>query len=65
VRIAIRRAGDSAAVLIDDDGRGGAAVVSGGGLAGLRDRIDAIGGQLTVSSAAGAGTHLRAEMPCA
>jgi signal transduction histidine kinase len=65
VRIAIRRNDEQVVALIDDDGRGGALIVPGGGLAGLRDRIDAIGGHLTVSSPSGAGTHLRAEIPCA
>src|SRR5262249_21746763 len=52
-------------VLIDDAGRGGAVAVAGGGLAGLRDRIEAIGGNLSVTSRRGAGTHIRAEFPCA
>jgi signal transduction histidine kinase len=64
-RIAISREDQHAVVLIDDDGRGGATIISGGGLAGLRDRIDALGGHLTLTSHAGRGTHLRAEIPCA
>jgi signal transduction histidine kinase len=63
-RIAVRSERNHAVVLIDDDGCGGATILPGGGLAGLRDRVDAIGGRLRVESQAGAGTHLRAEFPC-
>jgi len=63
-RIAVRREHNHAVVLVDDDGRGGATITPGGGLAGLRDRVDAIGGRLRVESHAGAGTHLRAAFPC-
>jgi signal transduction histidine kinase len=63
-RIAVHREHHYAVVLIDDDGCGGARIIPGGGLAGLRDRVDAIGGRLRVESQAGAGTHLRAEIPC-
>jgi signal transduction histidine kinase len=65
LRIAISREDNHAVVLIDDDGRGDATIIPGGGLAGLRDRIDALGGHLAIASQAGAGTHLRAEIPCA
>jgi signal transduction histidine kinase len=64
LRITISSEGNHAIVVIDDDGRGGATILPDGGLAGLRDRIDAIGGHLTVKSQAGAGTHVRAEFPC-
>jgi signal transduction histidine kinase len=64
VRIAVGIERHEAVIRIDYDGRGGAAVIPGGGLAGLRDRIDAVDGHLTVTSRAGAGTHLRAEIPC-
>jgi PAS domain S-box-containing protein len=47
---------------IRDDGVGGADP-QGSGLVGLRDRIDAVGGTLTVSSQPGDGTHIRAEIP--
>jgi PAS domain S-box-containing protein len=48
---------------VDDDGIGGAAPSAGGGLAGLADRVAALDGTLTVSSQAGDGTHIRAEIP--
>lgn len=48
---------------VRDDGRGGADI-AGGGLRGLADRLAALDGTLTVVSPAGAGTVLRAEVPC-
>src|ERR1039457_3761733 len=48
---------------IRDDGIGGADPAHGSGLAGLRDRIEALGGTLKVSSPAGSGTTLLIEIP--
>jgi PAS domain S-box-containing protein len=50
---------------VRDDGRGGADPDSGSGLRGLADRLAATEGRLKVSSTAGAGTIVRAEIPCA
>jgi hypothetical protein len=50
-------------VEIADDGRGGASLAAGSGLRGLADRVEALGGELTVSSPSGAGTLVRAELP--
>jgi signal transduction histidine kinase len=47
-----------------DDGRGGAASSNGGGLQGLRDRVRAIEGVLTVTSPVGGPTEIHAELPC-
>ena len=47
-----------------DDGIGGATAGGGSGLRGLADRVEALGGRLTVSSPPGRGTTLRAEIPC-
>jgi signal transduction histidine kinase len=52
-------------VEIADDGRGGADAAIGGGLQGLADRVGALNGQLTIQSRHGAGTMIRAEIPCA
>jgi signal transduction histidine kinase len=49
---------------VADDGIGGAAAGSGSGLRGLADRVEALGGRLTVSSPPGRGTTLRVEIPC-
>jgi signal transduction histidine kinase len=48
---------------VADDGRGGATVGAGTGLVGLADRVEALGGSLTVTSPPGAGTRVRAEIP--
>ncbi len=65
-RVVVRATADDEllAVAVDDDGCGGADV-AGSGLRGLVDRVDALGGRLTVDSPLGGGTHLRAEIPLA
>jgi signal transduction histidine kinase len=50
-------------VEVSDNGRGGADP-SGSGLTGLRHRVEALDGKLTVVSPSGGGTTLRAELPC-
>jgi signal transduction histidine kinase len=52
------------AIEVRDDGIGGAAAAGGSGLRGLADRVEALGGRLTISSPPGRGTELRAEIPC-
>ena len=61
----VRREGDCLQVEVRDDGRGGADPAKGSGLRGLADRVTAFGGRFSVSSPVGAGTILRAELPCA
>ena len=63
--VSVRRAGDVVAVEVRDDGRGGARMDGGSGLRGLLDRVSALGGALLIDSPEGAGTLLRAELPCA
>ena len=50
---------------ISDDGVGGADLAGGSGLIGLKDRVEAAGGTLTVQSPPGEGTHLTVELPVA
>jgi len=50
-------------VAVRDDGAGGADFARGTGLAGLKDRVEALGGQLFLTSPHGGGTTLRAEFP--
>ncbi|HVQ50803.1 MAG TPA: GAF domain-containing protein [Mycobacterium sp.] len=50
-------------VSIRDDGIGGADTGRGSGLVGLRDRAEALGGRLEVSSPVGSGTSLLATIP--
>ena len=49
---------------VSDDGRGGADGDWGSGLQGLADRLATLNGRLTVHSQRGAGTQLRAQIPC-
>jgi signal transduction histidine kinase len=48
---------------VADDGVGGVRVTAGSGLPGLYDRLDAIGGTLTVHSPPGEGTTICARIP--
>ena len=54
---------DRLVVAVRDDGVGGAALEKGSGLRGLADRVEALGGRLTVDSPPGKGTSLVAELP--
>jgi signal transduction histidine kinase len=51
-------------VEVSDDGVGGADPKQGSGLRGLGDRLSALGGKLEVNSRSGAGTTVRASIPC-
>jgi signal transduction histidine kinase len=64
-RIAIRIAAANGVLVAEvvDDGDGGADP-AGAGLTGLRQRIEAIDGKLSVHSPAGGPTTVRAELPC-
>jgi PAS domain S-box-containing protein len=53
-----------AIVEVEDDGIGGADPSGGSGLRGLADRVEALEGRLAVESSPGAGTRIRAEIPC-
>jgi signal transduction histidine kinase len=48
---------------IRDDGIGGADPARGTGLAGLADRVEALGGSIHTHSVTGAGTHIRVDLP--
>ena len=65
-RIRLSRPGGRLCLIVEDDGRGfepnGA---RSGGLANIRDRVEALHGQLTIESRLGAGTSVRAELPLA
>jgi signal transduction histidine kinase len=51
-------------VRVTDTGPGGAHLAPPGGLAGLADRVRALGGSFTVTSTPAAGTHVTAVIPC-
>jgi PAS domain S-box-containing protein len=61
--VRVARADGYAHVEVSDDGVGGADASAGSGLRGLADRVEALGGRLAVTSAAGAGTCVRAALP--
>ena len=64
-RISLRRTSEGAELAIDDDGVGFdlASTRTGMGLTNLEDRVEGLGGMLTVESIAGEGTTLRATLP--
>ena len=62
-RVTITWSDGQLVVEVADDGTGGAEVERGTGLRGLCDRIEALGGQLWIESAAGSGTLVRGELP--
>jgi signal transduction histidine kinase len=62
-RVTVELDGDTLVIVVADDGPGGADE-HGGGLSGLRQRVQALDGTLTVTSPAGRGTTIRAELPC-
>jgi signal transduction histidine kinase len=64
VQIAIAREGKRLVVVVSDDGIGGADPSTGSGLRGLRDRIETLGGRLTVASPRAGGTRVAVELPC-
>jgi signal transduction histidine kinase len=61
--VRVRREGDRLRVEVSDDGKGGAEIGRGSGLQGLRDRVEAIGGELELRSRPGAGTSVIAYLP--
>ena len=63
VVVSIRRQPGRLTVAITDDGHGGAVISHGSGLAGLRDRVDAVGGTLLVQPADPHGTRVVAIVP--
>jgi signal transduction histidine kinase len=63
-RVEVAREDASLVVVVADDGVGGASRDGGSGLRGLADRLEALGGRLEVSSPPGAGTRIRADIPC-
>ena len=64
IDVRIARCNGHLEVRIADDGRGGATVAAGSGLAGLSDRVNAIGGALALQSRDGRGTIVEAVVPC-
>jgi signal transduction histidine kinase len=59
----VRARASSLELSVRDDGAGGATPGRGSGLVGLTDRIQALGGTISVTSPAGKGTELLVELP--
>lgn len=65
VKVDVTTAAGRLVVRVVDEGIGGANIAGGSGLSGLRDRVDALGGTLSVDSPAGRGTKVEAVIPTA
>jgi signal transduction histidine kinase len=62
--VRLRREPGTLQVAVVDDGVGGAHAAADSGLAGLRDRLEALDAKLVVESEPGRGTTIRTEIPC-
>jgi len=63
IRLRASVSGGMLSVEVADDGVGGAVEEAGTGLLGLRDRVEAAGGTLEITSPAGQGTRITARIP--
>jgi signal transduction histidine kinase len=63
VTISVSQSSSRLVLTLVDDGVGGADPGKGSGLRGLADRVEALGGQLSVRSPMGGGTRLEATIP--
>jgi signal transduction histidine kinase len=64
VAVDVARCDGRLVVKVTDDGVGGATTTEGTGLRNLQDRVEALDGNLSVVSDRGAGTCIRAVIPC-
>jgi PAS domain S-box-containing protein len=63
IDVALARRDGRLLLTVRDDGVGGADLGRGSGLAGLADRVEALGGSIDVESRAGHGTQVSVELP--
>ena len=63
VRVSVTVGEGLVQVCVHDDGAGGADPSGGTGLIGITDRVEALGGRISILSPAGGGTSLRIELP--
>jgi signal transduction histidine kinase len=61
--VTVTRTGGTVSVVVKDDGQGGARVETGGGLEGVRDRVEAVDGHADVQSVVGLGTIIELTIP--
>jgi signal transduction histidine kinase len=64
VAVDVATDGGALRIRVRDDGVGGADMTRGSGLLGLKDRVESLGGRITLHSVPGSGTALSAELPC-
>jgi signal transduction histidine kinase len=62
-QVAVRARNGHVHLTVEDDGVGGATPGQGTGLTGLTDRIEALGGTITITSPADLGTTLHVDLP--
>jgi signal transduction histidine kinase len=63
VEVSLRERADTVRLRVRDDGVGGADPQRGSGLVGLRDRVEALGGAIDLSSPIGHGTAIEVSFP--
>jgi signal transduction histidine kinase len=63
VTVTVQAADAVLRVAVREVGTGGADFARGTGLVGLKDRVEALGGRISLDSPRGAGTSLRVELP--
>jgi signal transduction histidine kinase len=63
VRVHVATRDSTLLLSISDDGIGGADLAAGSGLVGVRDRVEALGGVLSLRSPRGGGTSVEIELP--
>jgi signal transduction histidine kinase len=63
VRVDVEATNGVLRVGVSDDGAGGADPARGSGLVGLKDRVESLGGAISVQSPLGEGTSLDVELP--
>ncbi|GGM58281.1 histidine kinase [Micromonospora sonchi] len=65
IHVVVVREAAALRLQVRDEGVGGAAITENGGLAGLVDRVESLGGRLELDSPAGGPTTITVELPCA
>jgi signal transduction histidine kinase len=63
VEVTVEQHDSTLRLCVRDDGAGGAEPGRGSGLTGLRDRVEALGGAIEITSPAGDGTAIRVSLP--
>jgi signal transduction histidine kinase len=63
IHVRVQAGDDRLRLSVRDDGVGGATPGRGSGLVGLTDRVQALGGTITIHSPAGQGTRLQIDLP--